>query len=291
MKTKIFFQVLLTSLTIISSQLSAQGYYPLEIGNMWEYYDIYEPEYGFTTRAITDTLMPNNQTYTLLQNEGELNLPFYFRQSESKVYDYSSQFETELLIFDFSKTAGDTVSVYYMENDTIVTTVLNNGVHNIFGEERLFWQFLQEFLPTTFHEIWQVTDSIGLTSFQCEVSPLYLLRGAIIDGTTYGTITSIEPFGVSYPKRYILFQNYPNPFNNSTIINLKITEEEYVAVTIYDILGRQIRILFEGKIRSDLKQIVWDGKNELGKEVGSGTYIYRVQNKHFIDSKKMILLR
>ncbi len=82
--------------------------------------------------------------------------------------------------------------------------------------------------------------------------------------------------------------NYPNPFNPATIIPYKITKAGDVKIVIYNMLGRQIKALFNEKQKPGAYEIVWDGKNDAGLNVANGTYVYRVFFNRQIISRTMI---
>ncbi len=96
------------------------------------------------------------------------------------------------------------------------------------------------------------------------------------------------------PTKFALSQNYPNPFNPSTKIKLSIpffADNVDVNLDIYDVLGRKVKNLLNRKVKSGDLEITWTGKNDLGKQVASGIYFYRLSAGKFVKSKKMILLR
>ena len=93
------------------------------------------------------------------------------------------------------------------------------------------------------------------------------------------------------PYEYILFQNYPNPFNPTTEIRFQIPETGNVTVRIYDMLGQEIRTLFAGVSQRGTYTVQWDGLNDSGTKMSSGSYIYRMTAGDFVQSKKMILLK
>jgi hypothetical protein len=93
------------------------------------------------------------------------------------------------------------------------------------------------------------------------------------------------------PNVYRLFQNYPNPFNQSTRIEFALPNSGLVSLNIYDLLGRKIRTLVSEHLSVGCKSVFWDGKDNLGKEVGSGIYFYQLRAGDFSDSKKLLLLK
>jgi len=93
------------------------------------------------------------------------------------------------------------------------------------------------------------------------------------------------------PVKYTLFQNYPNPFNPSTIISYALPKSSLVTVKIYDMLGREVKTLVNEEQNLGVNTIQWNGDNNYGARVSSGTYIYRIKAGDFIQAKKMILLK
>jgi hypothetical protein len=95
---------------------------------------------------------------------------------------------------------------------------------------------------------------------------------------------------------YKLYQNYPNPFNPVTTIRFEIPYSQYVELTLYDMLGRKVRTLFEGKVPAGIVAIDFSSQsgsapNGNGGSLASGVYIYRIKTKDFIASKKLMLLK
>ena len=93
------------------------------------------------------------------------------------------------------------------------------------------------------------------------------------------------------PINYSLSQNYPNPFNPKTKIQYSIPKNEHVKLIIFDMRGRQVRQLINTKIQAGNHFALWDGKNQLGENVSTGVYFYRLSTKAFSKNRKMILLK
>lgn len=107
----------------------------------------------------------------------------------------------------------------------------------------------------------------------------------------YATIKYSQPLGIKsisteLPTEFVLNQNYPNPFNPTTIINYQLPISNYVKLSIYDILGRELEILINGKQNAGAYQVEWDATN-----YPSGVYFYRLSGTEFTETKKLILLK
>jgi flagellar hook assembly protein FlgD len=93
------------------------------------------------------------------------------------------------------------------------------------------------------------------------------------------------------PNNYSLHQNYPNPFNPSTTIRYELPEEAMVNITIYDMMGRQVKTLVNGSQTAGYKSIQWNATNNTGQPVSAGIYLYEIQAGKFRQTKKMVLLK
>ncbi|MGE5499667.1 MAG: T9SS type A sorting domain-containing protein, partial [Syntrophothermus sp.] len=93
------------------------------------------------------------------------------------------------------------------------------------------------------------------------------------------------------PKKFVLEQNYPNPFNPSTTIRFIMAEDGMAELKIYDMLGREVKTIIEGFLRSGMHSFIWNGFNSNGTPAASGIYIYRLRTAGNTQSKKMILTK
>lgn len=103
-----------------------------------------------------------------------------------------------------------------------------------------------------------------------------------------GTITSIGDDNTidTIPQQFQLSQNYPNPFNPTTTIRYNIPKAGFVKISVYDILGQQIKVLVNEEKNPGVYEVKFDGKN-----LASGIYFYTIKTGNFIQSKKMILIK
>ncbi len=105
---------------------------------------------------------------------------------------------------------------------------------------------------------------------------------------------SLQLMGVSsskIPEQFILYPNYPNPFNPVTTIRYDLSNESFVDITIYDMLGNVVNNLVNTSQSYGYKSIQWNATNNQGEPVSAGVYLYKIQAGNFVDTKKMILLK
>ena len=93
------------------------------------------------------------------------------------------------------------------------------------------------------------------------------------------------------PQSLVLLPNYPNPFNPETSITYILPDAGDVRLSVYNMLGQEIRILVDGRQVAGTHRVKWDGRNHSGTAVASGVYIYRIKTAQSSISRKMLLLR
>jgi hypothetical protein len=91
---------------------------------------------------------------------------------------------------------------------------------------------------------------------------------------------------------YRLEQNWPNPFNPETAIHFELPTESAVTLTIYDATGQTVKRIIRGlNMAPGRHNAVWDGSDDAGHQVGSGTYFYGLRAGLFHSVARMTLLR
>ena len=78
------------------------------------------------------------------------------------------------------------------------------------------------------------------------------------------------------PKTFALDNNYPNPFNPSTTLPVAIPRTSLIRLVVYNILGEEIRTLYDGPIEAGRYLFTWDGRSGHGNPVATGIYIVRL---------------
>ncbi len=105
------------------------------------------------------------------------------------------------------------------------------------------------------------------------------------------TAQSTTPAVARVPEAFALHANYPNPFNPSTTIGFDLPAAAVVTLTVYDILGREVRRLMNRQIGPGYHQAIWNGRTNDGREVPTGIYIARLVTPENTRSIKMVLLK
>ncbi|TFH65256.1 MAG: T9SS type A sorting domain-containing protein [Candidatus Zixiibacteriota bacterium] len=93
------------------------------------------------------------------------------------------------------------------------------------------------------------------------------------------------------PSVFKLSQNYPNPFNPITAIRYSLHRPSQVSITVFNVLGQEVKTLESGMQSAGTYETTWDGTNQAGQEVASGIYFYRIKAGENIETRKMVLLK
>lgn len=148
----------------------------------------------------------------------------------------------------------------------------------------------------------------GVTSFTTSSTPN---SDKYINGTSFVEISNISASGpvmnadlivgaavgvdngiaTSLPESPELGQNYPNPFNPSTSIELTLPDGGETVLTVFNVLGQEVRTLVDRYLPSGKTVVVWNGTDETGAEVTSGVYFYRLISDSEVLTRKMVLVR
>jgi hypothetical protein len=131
-------------------------------------------------------------------------------------------------------------------------------------------------------------------SIRDAVQPAPPVRNAFLNATYlfFENGVSGDFTGTELPKAYSLAQNFPNPFNPSTRIQFALPTKGHVSLKIYNVAGQLVKTLQDGVMDAGSHELTWDGSNNLGANVASGVYFYKINaGDNYENMKKMVLLR
>ncbi|MBI3194910.1 MAG: T9SS type A sorting domain-containing protein, partial [Ignavibacteriae bacterium] len=122
----------------------------------------------------------------------------------------------------------------------------------------------------------------------------HILTGSgklVIKNSAVNKLKLIVSNGSSKPLEFSLSQNYPNPFNPSTRLSIEIPKMADVDVAVYDVLGRRIATLMYGTKNAGFYSVDWNGIDNAGFAVPTGTYLVRMKSEEFSTTRKILLLK
>jgi hypothetical protein len=114
---------------------------------------------------------------------------------------------------------------------------------------------------------------------------------SVLCGVGYLDGETVSVYEEIFPMEFKLYPSHPNPFNPYTHIRFSLQTDSYVSITIYDLMGRQIRSLVNQQISAGYHTALWNSINNLGSPVSAGVYIYSIQAGQFVQTRKIVLLK
>ncbi len=272
---------------------NAQELAPLELNNFWVFNynsNIHRRVTIVDTNYIIDSIIYNK---TKWQSNFSTDSGFIFmRLTDSNYY---------AVRLDTSYPAPNHEKLYYKKNavlgDTwenpgeffpMVYTIVDTQRINVFGQMVTVKRMDIDASLLYFIEYW--TEEFGVLSRtqQPSPSPLYTLRGCVIDGVAYGDTSFVVTVADDFEPAndFNVEQNYPNPFNPSTTMKYNIPAAGIVKFVVYNSLGEKIRELVNEWQSAGSYNI-----NFTAKDIPSGVYFYVLQYNNNIQTKKMVLLK
>ncbi|MBI2502597.1 MAG: ASPIC/UnbV domain-containing protein, partial [Candidatus Latescibacteria bacterium] len=149
------------------------------------------------------------------------------------------------------------------------------------------WQVVE--VPLDFLE---ADEPITLLTFQGNLKGTFYLDDIRLVAVSPPPLTVVEEERTaSLPQAFSLSQNFPNPFNSDTVIRFALPEGGEVVLAVYNLAGQQVAKLAEGTREAGSYTLRWDGRDERGKELASGVYLYRLRAGAQVETQKLVLLR
>ena len=105
------------------------------------------------------------------------------------------------------------------------------------------------------------------------------------------TVSNVNSDITPEPLGFMLYENYPNPFNPETTIKFDIVNDESVELVVFDLNGRKVKTLINTTLSAVTHEAKWQGRNDSGRDVVSGVYLYQLRVDDRITLKKMTLVR
>ncbi|NNE71274.1 MAG: T9SS type A sorting domain-containing protein [Rhodothermales bacterium] len=139
------------------------------------------------------------------------------------------------------------------------------------------------------------TDWEGILLRNLDASALLVHNGALMVGTNGQGLFEVELSASStaneyqdteIPEGFVLQQNYPNPFNPTTSISFELPEATAVKLSVFDVLGREVAVLANGKLSAGSHAVTFDAAG-----FQSGMYIYQLETANYTLTRSMVLMK
>lgn len=158
-----------------------------------------------------------------------------------------------------------------------------NGEHGQFAEIARLDAAGNSETPQSYHYV--DTDVVSSRTYY------YQLADEDYEGNLRYHGTVFASAGSSVPGAYALMPNYPNPFNPSTTIGYQTPRDGQVTLTVYNVLGQEIRTLVDAHQAAGSYTVMWDSKDAGGRDLTSGIYFYTLKAGDYTETRKMVLMR
>ena len=277
---------------LIIDREKALSFFPVHSGNEWQYQittAVAGGEIDTTYETIiagSDTTLPNGKTYRLRDALGQF---LRVDSTNLKVYRYDPSSlepacgDSEVLQFElFPPTDGSFTNCKMQE--VLVDTGF--GPLGLLADSVGYLKFdWSDSVDNTFF----LAQRVGITEWSMVGTTAVKgkLVYALIDGERYGepVISGVKD-RVIFPAQFQLLQNYPNPFNPSTTIAFNLSHASEVSLIIYDVAGRKIADLVNGRQEAGIHKLVWHSKG-----LSAGVYIVQLGSDGLQVMRRMILLK
>lgn len=150
-----------------------------------------------------------------------------------------------------------------------------------------------QYYSTLYYWIYAGDSAGNLSSSSPQVSSMAFSQQTGKNPSNGGAAASLPQ---ATPTQYSV-GTYPNPFNPSTTISYQLIEDARVELQVFDLVGRMVAILVDGERSAGYQSVIWNGRDESGRNAASGIYFYRFVAtplsgaKPFVGSGKLLLLK
>ena len=274
--------------------LATAASFPLAVGNAWTLQQK-QTQVRYKDN-ISDSLRVAGKLYFRFEHFREFNNVALRLADDGRLYMRLDT--TEQVWLDFGAKVGDTWPVIAPNKLATWTVQLQSRTDTIKTPIGTFTQCLR------FHfkfpgadndwDEWYAPNVGPVKRLQYGIAPFeYNLQSAIINGNPLPTSVEENP-NDNAARNFALHQNYPNPFaagNKATVIRYRLDKATPVQLSVYDMLGREIRTLVQQYQPPGEHVAEWDGVNSAGETAPNGAYFYRLQIGKHSEVRKLVLTR
>jgi len=309
----VFRLIILLSIVFFFQHLNAQdttNFFPHHLNDLWEYYDItfFSEIDTIQIKVIFDSTDSAGNHYVSM-DEYFINplthriYHHYIIDTLGHVYSTTDIFMYPALIYKADAQQGDVWIILEFGAGYELAKLKKVYMDSLYGFSVMFKEiayYSTSDTSDTMLWLWQHTDILAggfgrvFRGGGEAISDQYL-KGAVIDGVTYGDVTEITSTTNSFrpiiADRIILYPNYPNPFNGETVVRFYLPKSSVLESAIYDITGKEVKRYYPYKYPQGRNVMRWDARDQHGKEVSSGLYIWKFSGEGFSKSIKMMLIR
>jgi len=259
-----------------------------EIGAvMYELLSGVETEIPLPSMLLDSAFNDDNQNYLSIYDDGSgiaINVEedgYYGTMIDTSYFTWNvSNDSIYVITYDnyYSDSSQVDAMAYFFSGDTLVF-----GQNIDPCEEGGYYYYYYD----TYDDCFEYSDlgnyALGVTGIQD------FHQGMMMYYTAYDVVsTTLEN---NMPLEFEVYPAYPNPFNPVTTIGYYLPNKGSVNITIYDMMGREIKVLQSGIQTPGHSKVQWNATNNKGQPVSAGVYLYQINIDGTMDTKKMVLLK
>ena len=143
-------------------------------------------------------------------------------------------------------------------------------------------------------ELLDIEDPIAAIAFSGNLAGTFYLADIRLVTAAQGRPgTAVTEEQVGLPGRFALEQNFPNPFNSATMMRFALPGNETVELEVFNLMGQKVATLMEGVRPAGTYRMRWDGRDDDGRPLASGVYLYRLRtgDGRQMETRKLVLIR
>ena len=193
-------------------------------------------------------------------------------------------------IYEYLRDVGESVTGGYVYRGSKQPNLQGKYVYGDFDFGTVWALDVQDGDVVSNEEL--VANAGQITSFgEDESGEIYIVdfRGRIWTFEEPATTSLESPDSV--PQSFALLEVYPNPFSRETQIAFEVSAPADLVLRVFDVTGRTVRTLANQRYVPGQYTLRWNGEDDSGHEVASGTYVYILEGDGFRESKAVVLLR
>jgi hypothetical protein len=275
--------------------LESVSSYPLAVGNTWTF--LHRPTQTRDQEKIIDSLRIAGKLFYRFERWREFSNVLLRLADDGKLLMRLDT--TDQVWLDFGAKIGDQWPAISPDKLARWTVELQSKTDTIKVEAGTFVPCYR------FHFRFLGADNDWYEWYALNVGPVkrhhygiaffeYPLASAILNGKPLPTAVAEEQTGESI-RHFAMQQNFPNPFfttgNNATAIRYRLAATATVKLSVYDMLGREIKTLVQREQPHGEYSVDWDGTNLRGEKAPNGIYFYRLVAGKLAETKKIVLTR
>jgi len=259
-----------------------------EIGAvMYELLSGVETEIPLPSMLLDSAFNDDNQNYLSIYDDGSgiaINVEedgYYGTMIDTSYFTWNvSNDSIYVTTYDdyYSDSSQVDAMAYFFSGDTLVF-----GQNIDPCEEGGYYYYYYD----TYDDCFEYSDlgnyALGVTGIQD------FHQGMMMYYTAYDVVSTT--LDNNMPLEFEVYPAYPNPFNPVTTIGYYLPNKGSVNITIYDMMGREIKVLQSGIQTPGHSKVQWNATNNKGQPVSAGVYLYQINIDGTMDTKKMVLLK